>query len=124
VVDPTSIDETGRHAVQTNDVICSEEAIEEKTNHTCDTVLGEIVHAVVDADPELDLGGEIRDATDGDAEDNAGPRWDEARSGGSSDETGNAARTLVLFIIISSIEHSSVETGPTQATIDHFFASR
>ena len=54
VVQPAAIDYACVDAVETDDVVCSEEGVEEEPDHSCDTVLSEHVHAVVDADPELD----------------------------------------------------------------------
>jgi len=78
----------------------SEETFKEKTDHNYDIVFSEIFHAVVDADPKLDLGGEVGDATNGDAEDDAGQGWDEARCGCGSHETGNAAGALCLYLSV------------------------
>ena len=41
-------------SVETDDVIGAENAVEEKTPHSSDTVLGEHIERIVDLDPELD----------------------------------------------------------------------
>ncbi len=54
MVQPAAVDGTGADAVETDDVVCCEESVEDEADHAGDTVLSEHVHTVVDADPELD----------------------------------------------------------------------
>lgn len=54
MVDPTTF-EICVDAVETDDVVGGEEGVEDKADHAGDAVLGEHIHTVVDADPELDL---------------------------------------------------------------------
>lgn len=52
VVNPAAV---GRvHAVETDDVGCGEDAVEEETDHSSDTVLSEHIESIIDLDPELD----------------------------------------------------------------------
>ena len=54
VVEPTAVDDTCVDSVEPNDVIGSEKGVEDEADHSSNTVLSEHIHAVVDADPELD----------------------------------------------------------------------
>jgi hypothetical protein len=92
VVEPATGDDAGADTVKANDVIGSEEGVEDETDDTSDTVLSEHIHAVVNADPELDLGGEVGHDTGDDTEDDSSPRRNETGGGGGSDKTGDTAR--------------------------------
>jgi len=91
VLDPSSGEESSVDTIKANNVAGSENAIEEKTDHSGDTVLSEHVESVINLDPELDLGGKIAYDTSHDTKDNAGPWGNETGGGGGSNETGNAA---------------------------------
>lgn len=54
VGDPATWVESSVHAVETDDVVCSENTVCEETKHAGDTVLSEHVHCVVDSDPVFD----------------------------------------------------------------------
>lgn len=56
VVDPSSLGDTVVHSIETDNVGCSENAVEEKTDHTGDTVLSEDIESIIDLNPELDFG--------------------------------------------------------------------
>jgi hypothetical protein len=45
----TSVD-----SVKSNDVVGTEDAVEEKSNHSSDAVLSEHIEGIVNLDPELD----------------------------------------------------------------------
>jgi hypothetical protein len=51
--DSTTLD-TVVDTVQSNNVVGTEEAVEEKTNHSSDTVLSEHIERIINLDPELD----------------------------------------------------------------------
>lgn len=65
---PAARDDAGIDAVEADDVLSAEDAIEEEAPDAGDTVLGEDVHAVVDLDPVLDLGREIGNNASGNAQ--------------------------------------------------------
>jgi hypothetical protein len=93
--------------VKSDDVVGSEDAVEEESNHSSDAVLSEHIKGIVDLDPELNcrmisikygsftivekltLGGKITNDTSGDTEDNASPRCEVTRSGSGSDKSRN-----------------------------------
>jgi hypothetical protein len=52
VVDPAA-SHTSVDTVESDDVVGSEESVEDESNHTGDTVLSEDIHRIVDADPEF-----------------------------------------------------------------------
>lgn len=52
VHDPSTCD--GVYTVKADDVGRSEDAVEEETDHSCDTVLGEHIEGIIDLNPELD----------------------------------------------------------------------
>lgn len=54
VLDPAAGVETSVDAIEADNVGRSENAVEEKADHTSDAVLSENIHSVVDADPEFD----------------------------------------------------------------------
>lgn len=100
--------------VQGDDVVGGEDAVEEETDDTCDTVLTEQVESVVDADPVLDLGSIIAADAGNDAQDDAGPRWDHAGAWGSSDETGDGSGTEAdhgVLAVMPEIEQAPYDTG-------------
>lgn len=86
MIEPAAVNEAGRHAVEADDVVCSEETVEDQTDHACDTVFGEIVHAVVDADKVLEFGAVVGHDADCDAKNHTCPGWDEAGCWGCGDE--------------------------------------
>lgn len=59
--------ETSVDTIKTNDVVCTEESVEHKSDHTGDTVLSEHIHRVVDSNPVLDLGGKVSNYAGSDA---------------------------------------------------------
>lgn len=77
---------------KTDDVVGTEEGVEEKTPHASDAVLSEHIHGVINSNPVLDLGGEVGNDTGGDTKDDGSPRGDVARGRGSGDEARNEAR--------------------------------
>jgi hypothetical protein len=54
VIQPATVNDTCVDSVETDNVVGCEESVEEKPNHSCDTVLSEYVHAIIDTDPEFD----------------------------------------------------------------------
>ena len=54
VVQPTAVYDTCVNTVKTDDPACAKEGVEDQADHSCDTVLGEHVHTIVNSDPELD----------------------------------------------------------------------
>lgn len=54
VVEPATSDNSGVDTVEADDVVGAEKGVENETNNTSNTVLSEHIHAIVDADPELD----------------------------------------------------------------------
>ena len=76
-------------AAETDDVVCAEEGVEKKTDHSGDAVLSEHIHGVINLDPVLDLGGEVGNNASYDAENDGSPGSDETRSGSSGDKTRN-----------------------------------
>ena len=91
VVDPASL-ELHVDTVETNDVIGTEEGVENETDDTTDSMLSEHIESVVNLDHELDLGAKVASDTGGDTEDNASPRGDDTGGRSSSDETRDSAR--------------------------------
>lgn len=57
VVDPSAVNDTVVDAVQTNNVVGSEESVEDEANNTADTVLSEHIERVVDLNEKLDYEG-------------------------------------------------------------------
>lgn len=51
MVYPSSVDNPTIYAIEADDVVSTEEGIEEEADHSCDAVFSEDVHAVVDSDP-------------------------------------------------------------------------
>lgn len=90
MVKPASIDQASRDAIETDDVVCCEQAVEDEPDHACDAVLGQVVHGIVDAEVEFYLGAEVGDDADCDAKDDGGPGWDEAGCWGGGYEAGDA----------------------------------
>jgi hypothetical protein len=90
-------------AVEADDVVGAEKAVEEESPHAGDTVLSEDIEGIVDLDPELDcwllvwvtdgiddgltLGGEVRNDSGGDAKNDAAPGSQETGGGRGSDKT-------------------------------------
>jgi hypothetical protein len=93
VVEPAAGDDAGVDAVEANDVVGGEEGVEDEPDDAGDAVLGEHIHAVVNADPELDFSGVIADYAGDDAEDDGRPRGNETGGGGGGYETGDTAGT-------------------------------
>lgn len=52
VIQPATINHVD--SVEADDVVGGEEGVEEETDHACDAVLSEDIHAVIDTDPEFD----------------------------------------------------------------------
>ncbi len=79
--------------IQADDVIGSEEGVEDQTDNAADSVFSEHIEGVVNANEELELGAKIASNAGDNTESNAGPWGDETggRSGG--DETRDSAGT-------------------------------
>ena len=90
---PALVDPAARHAVvhaiEADDVVGAEQAVEEEANHAGDAVLGEYVHCVVDVDEVLDLSGVIADNTRDDSQEDTAVGHDEPGCWGCCDEAGN-----------------------------------
>lgn len=54
VLDPASNKDSVVHTVKANDVVGSEDAVEDKADDSSDAVLSEHVHSIINLDPELD----------------------------------------------------------------------
>lgn len=54
VDDPATIPRAGVDAVEADDRVVCEEGVEDEADDTCDTVFGEDIHRVIDADPVFD----------------------------------------------------------------------
>lgn len=93
VVNPTTVDETSVDAVQTDDVVGTKERIENETDHSTDSVFGEHIERIVNANNELDLGGEVTANTGDHTEDDGCPWRNETggRSGGHEPRNGTGA---------------------------------
>ena len=76
VVDEAALD-TVVHAIEADDVVGAEQAIEEEANHAGDAVLGEYVHCVVNVDEVLYLGAVIADSARDDSQEDAAMGHDE-----------------------------------------------
>src|SRR4051812_49260206 len=59
LVEPATRDDAGADAVEADDVVGGEEGVEDQADHAADAVLSKHVERVVNADQELNLGGEI-----------------------------------------------------------------
>jgi hypothetical protein len=95
-------------AVEADDVVGAEKAVEEESPHAGDAVLSEDIEGIVDLDPELDcwllvwgtdemddgltLGGEVGNDSGGDAENDAAPGSQETGGGRGSDKTRDDTR--------------------------------
>jgi hypothetical protein len=92
--------------VETDDVGCGKDTVEDETDHSGDTVLSEHIKGIIDLDPEFDcellvaviscggehtLGCKVSNNASGDAESNARPWCDESGSWGGSNESRNAS---------------------------------
>ena len=57
MVEPAAVYDAGGNAVKSDYVVGGEEAIEEETDHACNSMFNQVIHRVVDADPEFDCKG-------------------------------------------------------------------
>jgi hypothetical protein len=104
VHDPATFDRVD--TVETDNVGCGKDAVEDETNHSGDTVLSEHIEGIIDLDPELNckllaasiscsgertLGSKVSNNASSDAESNAGPRCDKTGSWGGGDQSRNAS---------------------------------
>lgn len=80
-------------AVEPDDVVDAHQRVEDEADHAGQTVLGEDVHAVVDAHPVLDLGAEIAEHAGHDAEGDGAPGVEVAGGRGGGHEAGDGAGT-------------------------------
>lgn len=87
VVVDESARNAGVHAVEADDVVRGEEGVEDEADHSADSVLSEHVERIIDANEELNLGGEVAADAGDDSEQDRGPRRDEAGRRSGSDET-------------------------------------
>lgn len=80
----------GQNREDDND-LRSKESSQEVANDTTNSMFGEDIKTVVDAEPELDLGRQVADNAANHTEDDRGPGRDETRGGGDGDKTSNRA---------------------------------
>lgn len=92
----------------------SKESSEDVTNDAADTVLGKDIERVIDAENELEFGGEVAEDTADNAEDEGRPRRDEAGAGSDGDQAGDgtAAEADRAPLPLQPV----VEQAPGQAT--------
>ena len=92
---PVLVDEAARHAVvhtiEADDVVSTEQAVEEETDHAGNAMLSEYVHCVVNVDEVLYFGGVIADSARDDPQEDTTVGHEETGCWGCCDEAGDDA---------------------------------